>query len=401
MKLIQRALVITALLFCARASYAQTYQIVGTQTSTVAGGLTKTVTTVQVGTNPLDRFLVSRVSKQGQGQAHRGTLLLLPPLGSGFQNYEVGDGGDYGKSFAGFFARRGFDVWGYSQRVQGLTAGQCESGAVDCSVMAGWGLQTILDDVAFIRQQIEAEHPGEKPVVGGLSLGSIASVAAINQDPEAYAGAILLEGTLYTANPDTRAINAGFCSAFEGLLSAGIFFDGQNTPGFKLLSHLAEVAPNDPTPLPGFPPGFTNHRAWVAAMSAPPVGPITPRPGYYFLAGSIAEDRFFYADEALVHANIAGFVDYVANRTIRDVSCSLAGERTFTDNLESFDGPVLMIAGGHGFGPEMLDTKELLTNANVTVNFKEDYGHVDHVFSTEHLQEVEHPVLAWLLQDVQ
>jgi pimeloyl-ACP methyl ester carboxylesterase len=399
MKSIQRALVIAALLICARASYAQTYQIVGTQTSNVAGDLKKTVTTVQVGTNPLDRFLISRVSKKA-GQAHRGTLLLLPPLGSGFHNYETVVGGDYGKSFAGFFARRGFDVWGYSQRVQGLTAGQCESGAIDCSAMAGWGMQTILDDVAFIRQQIEAAHPGEKPVVGGLSLGSIASVAAINQDPEAYAGAIMIEGTLYTANPDTRAINAGFCSAFDGLLAAGVFYDGQQGPGFKLLSFLAETAPNAPTPLPGFPPGFTNHRAWVAAMSAPPVGPVTPRPGYQFLAGSVAEDRFFYADEALVHANIAGFVDYTATRTVRDVSCSLAGDRTFTDNLGSFDGPVLMIAGGHGFGPEMLDTKELLTDAEVTLEYREEYGHVDHVFSTKHMQEVEHPILAWLLHDV-
>jgi pimeloyl-ACP methyl ester carboxylesterase len=399
MKLIQRALVITALLLCARASYAQTYQIIDTQTSTVAGNLKKTVKTVQVGTNPLNRFLISRVHKKN-GNANKGALLLLPPLGSGFQNYEVGDGGDYAKSFAGFFARRGFDVWGYSQRVQGLTAGQCESGAVDCSAMAGWGLQTILDDVAFIRQKIEAAHPGEKPVVGGLSLGSIAGIAAINQDPEAYAGAILIEGSLYTVNPETRAINADFCSAFEGLLAGGVFYDGQNTPGFKLLSQLAEVAPNDPTPLPGFPPGFTNHRAWVAAMSAPPVGPITPRPGYFFLAGSVDEDRFFYADEPLVHANIATFVDYVANRTVRDVSCGLAGERTFTDNLESFTGPVLMIAGGHGFGPEMRDTKQLLTNADVTVEFKKKYGHVDHVFSTKHLQEVEHPVLAWLLHEV-
>ena len=400
MKLIQRALVIAALLICARTSYAETYQVVGTQTSTVAGDLTKTVKTVQVGTNPLNRFLISRVTKSAAGQAHRGTLLLLPPLGSGFQNYETVVGGDYSKSFAGFFARRGFDVWGYSQRVQGLTAGSCESGAIDCSAMADWGMQTILDDVAFIRQQIEGAHPGEKPVVGGLSLGSIASIAAINQDPEAYAGAILLEGTLYTANPDSRAINAGFCSAFEGLLAAGVYYDGQQGPGFKLLSFLAETAPDQPTPLPGFPPGFTNHRAWVAAMTAPPVGPVTPRPGYQFLAGSVAEDRFFYADEALVHANIAGFVDYMAIRTIRDVSCSLAGDRTFSDNLENFDGPVLMIAGGRGFGPEMLETKELLTNAEVTVEYKEDYGHVDHVFSTRHMQEVEHPILAWLLQDV-
>ena len=94
MKLITRALVILALLTCARLTHAQTYQIVGTTTTSVAAGLEKTVTTVQVGSNPLDRFLVSRVRK-AQEQAHRGTLLLLPPLGSGLQNYEVGDGSPF------------------------------------------------------------------------------------------------------------------------------------------------------------------------------------------------------------------------------------------------------------------------------------------------------------------
>ncbi|HEV2864014.1 MAG TPA: hypothetical protein VGX48_23660 [Pyrinomonadaceae bacterium] len=401
MKTTLRALAMLAVLACAPLAYSQTYQVVGTETSTVANDLKKTVTTVQVGLNPLDRFLISRVTKKNAtGKSHQGTLLLLPPLGSGFQNYEVGDGGDYSKSFAGFFARRGFDVWGYSQRVQGLAAGSCESGAVDCSAMANWGVQTILDDVAFIRRQIEQAHPGEKPVVGGLSLGSIVSVAVINAAPDDYAGAVMLEGSLYTANPETRATNANFCAFFDDQLANGVYYDGQNTPGFKLLSHLAETAPNDPTPLPGFPAGFTNHRAWVAAMTAPPVTPTTPRPGYFFLAGSVAEDKLTYADEPLVHANIRAFVDYVATRTIRDVSCGLAGERTFSDNLASFSGSVLMIAGGHGFGPEMLDTKELLTNANVTVNYVEEYGHVDHVFSTRHMQEVEHPVLAWLLSDV-
>jgi hypothetical protein len=210
----------------------------------------------------------------------------------------------------------------------------------------------------------------------------------------------MIEGSLYTTDAAERAVNAGFCSMFDGLLAAGAFYDGQGTPGFKLLSHLAEVAPNDPTPFPGFPPGFTNHRAWVAAMVAPPVGPTTPRAGYAFLAGSVEADGFTYADEALVHANIRGFVDYVATRTIRDVSCGLAGERTYSDNLGGFNGPVLMLAGGRGFGPEMLDTKALLTNASVTVDYREDYGHVDHVFSTKHMQEVEHPILAWLTREV-
>ena len=397
MKRLFPPLCLLAFLCCASgATQAQDYQIISTTNSTVANNLTKTVTTVQVGSNPLNRFLMTRVRKDIPNHALQGTILLLPPLGSGFQNYEVGDGGDYDKSFAGFFAGRNYDVWGYSQRVQGLTAGMCESNAIDCSPMADWGLQTILDDVSFIRQQIAAAHPGEKPVIGGLSLGSIASIATINAHPNDYAGAILIEGTLYDENAAVRAINANFCAAFEGLLAGGVFYDGQGTPGFKLISHLANVDPAGLTPIPGFPPGFTNHQAFVATMSAPPLSPTTPRPGYIFLAGSVAEDRFFFANEPLVHANIATFVDYVATRTIRDVSCGLAGEQTFSNNLHSFTGAVIMFAGGNGFGTGMTDTATLMTSADVTLNFNEAYGHVDHVFSNNHLHEVEHPVLNWL-----
>jgi pimeloyl-ACP methyl ester carboxylesterase len=342
---------------------------------------------------------MTRVRKNIPNDDLKGTILLLPPLGSGFQNYEVGDGGDYDKSFAGFFARRNYDVWGYSQRVQELTAGSCESNAIDCSVMADWGIQTIVDDVAFIRQQIELAHPGEKPVVGGLSLGSIAAIATINAHPSDYAGAILNEGTLYDENTDVRNINANFCAAFDGLLAQGVFYDAQGIQGFKLISHLAKVDPAGPTPLPGFPPGFTNHQAFVAAMSAPPLSPTTPRPGYQFLAGSVAEDRFFFVNEPLIHASISVFVDYVANRTIRDVSCGLAGERTFSNNLHNFTGSVIVFAGGTGFGTSMTDTANLMTSAEVTVNFKPEYGHVDYVFSNNHLHEVEHAVLKWLEQE--
>ena len=133
-------------------------------------------------------------------------------------------------------------------------------------------------------------------------------------------------------------------------------------------------------------------------MSAPPLSPLTPRPGYYFLAGSFTEDRFFYANEPLVHANISTFLDYVPIKSIRDVNCGLAGETTFTNNLASFDGPVIMFAGGHGFGSAMFGTAQLMTSANVTLNFKQEYGHVDYMFSNSPLQELEHPIMSWLLQ---
>lgn len=388
------------LLFTAQASHAQTYQIINTESFPVGNNLTKTVTTVQFGNHPLNRFLMTRVVKNVPAATLKGTLLLLPPLGSGFQNYEVSASGDYHDSFVAYFASRNFDVWGYSQRVQGIPAGACESGALDCSPLANWGLQTVVDDVAFIREQIALVHPSCNPVVGGLSLGSIASLATINAHPQDYAGALLIEGTIYDLDPTVRALNAAFTAALDAQLAAGVFYDGQGGPGFKFLSNLANSAPNAPTPLPGFPPGFTNHQVFVAGMTAPPLSPLGPRPGFYQLAGSLAEDRFFFADEPLVYANVAQFVDYTALRTLRDLNAGLAGDLTFTGNLGSFTGPVLMFAAGHGFGSGMNDTANLLVNAQVTLNSNAQYGHVDYVFSTNHEKELEKPILKWLKQEV-
>lgn len=76
--------------------------MVSTSTSTVASHITRTVTTVQVGSNPLNRFLMKRVRKDIPDDALKGAVLLLPPLASEFQNYELGDDGDNERSFAGF-----------------------------------------------------------------------------------------------------------------------------------------------------------------------------------------------------------------------------------------------------------------------------------------------------------
>jgi hypothetical protein len=51
-----------------------------------------------------------RVKKNVPAQELCGAILLLRPLGSGFQNYEVGEDNNYDSSFAAFFANRVFDV---------------------------------------------------------------------------------------------------------------------------------------------------------------------------------------------------------------------------------------------------------------------------------------------------
>ncbi len=399
LKYIFLILFIATQLLLAANSQAQPYQTISTQNSVVGDDLSRTVTTIQSGTNALDRFQMTEVRKAGPPtEGLKGVIFLLPPLGSSFQNYEATANGDYNDSFVAFFARRNFVVFGYSPRQQGLTAGSCESGAIDCAPMADWGMATVMSDIAFIRQQIGTQYPALKTVVGGLSSGSIYSMAAINTQPSDYAGAILIEGTIHDPDPNVRAINANFCANWDALLAAGVFYDGQNGPAVKALSQAAQAAPNAPNVFPGFPPGLTNHQAFVLAFSAPPLSPVTPRPNYFHVAGSFVEDRFFYANEPLLHANLATFLDYLPVRLVRDLNCGLAGETTFTNNLGSFNGPVIMFAAGHGFGSAMFSTAQLMTSASVTINFKQEYGHVDYVFGNDHQHELEHPILTWLIQ---
>ena len=97
----------------------------------------------------------------------------------------------------------------------------------------------------------------------------------MNAHPNDYAGAILIEGTIYDTNANVRAINQNFCNTFNAMLAGGVYYDGQSGPGIKLLNQLAQVAPNAPSMVPGFPPGLTNHQVFVLALSAPPVSPLS------------------------------------------------------------------------------------------------------------------------------
>src|SRR6185369_2867610 len=101
-----------AILSAASVTQAQPYQTISTQDSSVGDNLIRTITTVQSGANSLNRFQMTQVRKSGPpDEAIKGVILLLPPLGSGFQNYEATENGDYNDSFVAFFARRNFVIF--------------------------------------------------------------------------------------------------------------------------------------------------------------------------------------------------------------------------------------------------------------------------------------------------
>ncbi len=374
------------------------YTVIATATDSV-GNFERTEITVSAGPNPIDRFQVVRLVKAGPAGGARGSILFLPPLGSSFAFYEqTGPSGAPGSSIAGYFAQRGYDVYGYQPRYAGIPAGTCEAGIFDCSVMGGWDLRSQLDDIAFVRQQIESFHPGTEVVAGGASLGGILAIAVANDAPDDYEGVLVWEGMLASDDPVVLALNAGYCAALEAQIGAGLVYDGVGTNLFKQVAKASELAPGGLNVNPFFPPTLTNHQVLVLTLSVPAPGPVSmPVPGYIQMNGSFADDELFYASEPRLYENVGQFNSYVPNPIVRDISCSLAGvETAYTASLGSYGGSVLAIGGGHGFGPYMDHQLSLFGSSDVTFLLTPDFGHIDHFMTPHHREYVERPIFEWL-----
>ena len=358
-----------------------------------------TETQIQDGDHPLNTFTIHRVKKPNAEK--RGTVLLLPSLGNSFAMYEVTENNNYQHSFAGILAKKGFVVYGYSTREKGINAGECGI-SIDCTPMLDWGLQTIVNDIEFIRTQIASDYPGLPPVIGGLSLGSIASLAVVNDNPAGYAGLIAWEGSIYSDDSAVQNHNLGFCTAFDNLLAGGVPADEQNLPFVKLVAALAKSNPSDPflIPVPGFPPGLTNHQALVFILSVPnPIAP-SPKDGFITVNGDFTAGEFFYADEARLIASLEVFNDILPHRYSRDLNCALAGDTTFTSNLDNFTGPAYVIKAGLGFGSIMDELPGVLVNATITMDSMENFAHVDQMMAPYHKSILEKPIIRWMKKEV-
>lgn len=362
------------------------------------GALLRSVLRVQDGDNPLDSFTVTRLRRPGTSPL--GVLMLLPPAGNNFGFYEWDESGDYQRGFAAFFARRGVEVWGYSPRESALSAGQCGV-TLDCSAAAHWDLGTQLGDIAFVRALVGAARPHAKVAVAGFSLGAINTVATLDAHGADYAGAIVWEGSPWTANAAIQAYNAVFCAQLQAAVGAGILLDEQTGVGLQMLAALARNDPSGLSPFPGLPPGTTNRQAFVAALSVNQPAPVQPRPGYLLAVGDPVAGTFTYASAERLYTSIeTGFNDVLALASLRDVSCGLAGDARFVDDLASYGGQVLLVEAGQAFGPIMADLPGLLPNASVQRLRYDALGHLDAYMNPYHRLTAEGPMYLWLVTRV-
>ncbi|HEY3569856.1 MAG TPA: hypothetical protein VGP73_18120 [Thermoanaerobaculia bacterium] len=374
------------------------YQITAT-VQTQNGGFVRTEYSVRAGAHPLDRFKMVRVIRDGAADHLRGSLLFLPPLGTTFSFYEQRDtNGAPGSSIAEYFAQRGYDVYGYSPRFEGVPAGTCEAGALDCSIMATWDLASMVDDIAFVRSQIELLDPHTRIVTGGASLGGILALAVANAHPNDYDGILVWEGMLHSQNPQVIALDQGYCAVLQAQLAAGLLYDDVGANVFKMAASLAQTTPGGLTPIPLFPPSLTNHQTLLAITSVSTPNPVTmPVPNYVLMNGSVAEDRFFYVSEPRLYDDLNRFNAYSPLVLVRDISCSLAGVETqYTSNLGNFHGSVLAIGGGRGFGPYMSDQLAQIGTTDQTFLLQPGFGHIDHFMTDRHREFVEEPIDRWV-----
>lgn len=385
-------------LLAALPAAAAPYRVIRENTQNISvliGDLAHTKTVVQDGSKAINRFTMHRLRRTGLPS--RGAILLMPALGNNFNGYLTSEDGDPGKSFAAYFARIGYDVWGYSPRETGIATGQC-SGALDCSEALNWSLQTVVDDAAYIRGQIRAVYGPRDPVIGGLSMGAASALAVVNARPNDYAGVLAWDGSVRTANPVFQANAQTFCAQFNGLVAAGSAVDDQSLPFLKLVAQLAQTAPNDPfvIPVPSIPPGLTNKQVLVLLLATPnPIAP-SPRPGFFSAAGDVLSGQFFFSDTARLTANIASFNDVTANRTTRDLYCSLSGaEAAYNSNLANFTKPMLIIKAGQGFG-QIMDELQGFTGGPSILQQMNNFGHIDHFGTPNHHGLLEIPISVWL-----
>ena len=200
--------------------------------------------------------------------------------------------------------------------------------------------------------------------MGGFSLGAITTLAAVNARPDAYSGAIVWEGTLYSENPSVLAANGATCASTTAALAAGVTVDNQTGP--LLQDPRTARLGRSGRPEPVRPRDSPTGSFFLLTLTTPQPAPPAFVPDYTLVAGNLF-DGFFFSSELLIEQAVADFNEVEPLAITRDLSCSLAGDRTFSGNLSSFEGSVFSVGAGRAFGAHMQDVLDELSSAEVSV----------------------------------
>ena len=392
------------------------YRVVGYQQSFDDSlGLGRFDVTIQDGSNPGNKFGIARLVKVDRYHlpllpTHLvGPVVFAPPGASNFDYYM--EGGPE-QSLAKYLAVHGFDVWGYQPRTSTIPADYwCNSN--DCSFMSSWGLDTYVRDLEFIRSIAQVANLGKRPAIGGLSLGGMLGVVSVNNNPNGWSGVFSEDGTIvFYADPVLNALYRPMCEQLKAGVSSGELTADQDAGPFLAMSAGAYLS--DPQGASQIIPGVTNEDAMYYVFttacygSAPPPDGICEKPGYTYAAGTSVlnggvQNSLAYSDMNYLARELLHGVNHVESWAVeRDYYCMMASDQTphWTARLGEFHGALLAFENEIGMGTVADPTIALFTHANVTILFKNGYGHLDESSNVDALHVQHEPIYHWLMLKV-
>ena len=380
-----------------------------------AEGFKKTTWTVRASCDPLDRFQFHRVEAIDLKNTYeKKRVFLIPGEGWGFQDFETSL--DYlpsgavnrATSFAGSLASEGHIVFGFTPRAQ-LIPGKCEpcnplvkacpkGPLFDCNTMKTWDFESLLQDSEFALNQIRMLPPFTNPVVGGVSLGALMSIALVNRQPQNFEGLFIWEGLLTTKDEALKERNLKQCKNYTEAVNDGNFIESQGMGLFKKLYENFKIDPTGPSPFGeflGLPLGASHEDVFYYALTMDQPEPFNER--YIYAVGDWKKHRFDFASVDIVGQAIRSVGYYIPIAEMRDYTCAIAGERDYVSNLASFKGPVLAIGQEFGFGKAMEDNLKIFASKDqVQFIYYPGMGHGDGVFSANRKTLIDQPVFNWL-----
>lgn len=371
---------------------------------------------VRVGSGPYDQIGIHRVVKEiapnVPARAAKGVFMVHGDVwgfDGAFLSSAASPAIPDAHALPVFLAEQGVDVWGIDLRWT-LVPGD----TTDFSFMQSWGIEQDAHDVGFAlavaRFTRAITGSGfDKLYLLGWSRGGQIGYAYLNNETQLPPGLRQVKGyipvDIYLKTDDATLRQA----ACDRLAAAPVTPVSTNGQLFQLLGTLAEVAPDQPTPVPPLA-GLTNRQAALFA------GALTfqlfqPVPFYHFVGGSFDANNL---PSSLLYTDVTGFFDFEKgaspfepSKVVNDgdeATCE-QNDVPFDDHLADIKVPVFYVGAGGGFGEFGLYTTSLLGSTDVTSHIVHkvpaaqrivDYGHADLFLANDAQTEVWQPILSWL-----
>jgi len=310
-----------------------------------------------------------------------------------------------------FLAENGVDVWGIDFRWTLVPAG-----TTDFAFMKDWGIEQDASDlgialgVARFTRAITGSGFGKLTLLG-WSRGGQTSYAYLNGETQLPPGLRQVKNFIPVdiyLKTDDAGLRQAACDRVTA--AQGGPAESQNGLLFQTLGFLAEVAPDQPTPIPPLA-GLTNRQAALFA------GALTfqlfqPVPFYHFVGGSFdangLPNGLLYTDPTAFFDFEKGASPFEPNKVVVDGDVATCDQTDvpFDDHLAEIKVPVLYVGAGGGFGEFGVYTTTLLGSTDVTTHIVDkvpaaaqrivDYGHADLFLAGDAQTAVWQPILDWV-----